>query len=633
MKRIILFFSFLAAIAPSWAISPMEYYDSLVAGGRDAGFRDGAFSLARFHDPLGMALDEAGNKLYVADSSNHRIRVVNLDQNNDVKTLAGTDSAGAMDGPVSTATFNVPAELAALPGNRLAVYDAGNGIRLIDIQKQTVSTIAKGVQIRNMVYRPQDDSLYFSGPDNNKVEKLNMKTLAISLVFSDNPLVPSPGAICLYQDKLCVADTGLTTIYEVKLDDKQSSVTVSAPLSAVGSAKEVLALASSDGALYALQRDGLLVKVGLPNSSIVNFQTPWGFSFNNQDHHGSIPLFNTHGDIPIGFLGSPTEPGKFFIATEHSIVSIKDYDFQKWWPAWEDNDDHLTDFDYPTKKPARTFRILVTGASRNSTAVLIPSDPNENVNEDTASPRVFTYSKRLELQLNTEAVLRNLNIHFEVLNLTRRGGALSSYGYYEVPDFVKKYDIDLVLGLADQTGYKDYYLKPLGPEGIPAKSVDYEYLLKPLSARAFSGVAKDLLERCKKLKIPVSEKQDFPGDGMWSLFYNEDAQIQADLREMTGRGLQLLQDKLNSMKTSGGNPPQFVLFYVPGGSLPSDCTDSFWNDVCTQYHFKFIDLSESFNALRISYSPTYVDHFTVYGNELISLLLDHYLVEDKLVPQ
>ena len=613
----------------------MEYYDSLVAGEGEAGFRDGDFSFARFHDPLGLAFDDAGNKLYVADSTNHRIRVIDLDKNNEVKTLAGTDSAGALDGPVSKATFNVPAELATLPGNRLAVFDGGNGIRLIDLQKLTVSTIVKGINVRNMVYRQQDDSLYFSNSGNNNVEKLNMKTLVVSAVISNNPLVPSPGAICLYKENLCVADMNLSSIYVVDLTQRPASVTFSAPLSIVGNAKNVLALSSSDGFLYALERNGFLVKVGLSDSSNVNFPTPWGFLFKNQDHQGSLSLFNIRGDIPVGFLASPSELRKFYISTEHSIISVKDYDFEKWWPTFSDNDDHLTDFNYPAKKPARTFRILMTGASRNSTAVQVPSDPNENLNEDAVSPRVFTYSKQLELQLNTEAALRNLNIHFEVLNLTERGGAISSYGYYDIPDFVKKYDIDLVVALADQTGYKDYYLRPTTSEGIPAKSTDYEYLLKPLSDRALSGVAKDLLDRCKTLKIPVSEKQDFPGDGGWSLFCNGDAQIQNDLREMAGRGLQLLQVKLNSMKTSGGNCPQLVLYTVPGTSIPNDCCASFWSDVCAQFHFKFFDLSESFNALKISYCPTSPasgNHFTVYGNELIAVLLDHYLIEKKFVP-
>jgi len=509
----------------------MEYYNSLVAGGDNAGFRDGAFALARFNNPSGLAFDARGEQLYVADSANQRIREIDLDRNNAVKTLAGTGSIGATDGPLSKAAFNVPTLLTALPGQRLVVFDSGNAsIRLIDLHTQTVSTLAKGVAIRNMVYRQQDDSLYFSEPEQQKVEKLNMKTLAISAVFSNNAQVPDPGALCLYQDTLCVADSQLPTIYEVNLDQLSDPVS----LTAVGKAKDVLALASSGGSLYALQKGGLLVKVGLPDSGPVNFQTPWGFLLKNQDYHGALSLFNIQGDSPSGFCASPQEARKFYIATEHSIVSVKDYDFEKGWSALKDNDQHLTDFDYPAQKPSRTFRILTIGASRNSTAVAIPSDPGAEVDETIDTPRVYTYSKQLEFLLNTESSLRNLNIHFEVLNITHRGEAISTWAYYEVPDLVKKYDIDLVLALADHTGYKDYYQRPLTPEGIPAKSVSYEYLLQPLSQRA-AGAALDLIQRCKILKIPVSEKQDFPGDGYWSLLCDGDAQIQSDLREMTGR--------------------------------------------------------------------------------------------------
>ncbi|HTC19837.1 MAG TPA: hypothetical protein VK859_03250, partial [bacterium] len=196
MNRVIFFFvftSFWATIASSWAITPMDYYNSRVAGGDEAGFRDGAFSLARFNSPSGLAFDDTGNKLYVADPGNHCIREVDLDQNNEVKTLAGTGFAGAVDGPLPKATFNVPTLLAALPGNRLVVFDAGNGsIRLIDLQNQTIATIEKGINIRDMVYRQPDDCLYFSEPDNKKVEKMNMKSLAISEVFSNDSRVPSP---------------------------------------------------------------------------------------------------------------------------------------------------------------------------------------------------------------------------------------------------------------------------------------------------------------------------------------------------------------------------------------------------------------------------------------------------------
>ena len=48
---------------------------STLAGSGSAGFADGQGSLARFYYPGGVAVDSMG-KVYVADSYNHRIRLV-----------------------------------------------------------------------------------------------------------------------------------------------------------------------------------------------------------------------------------------------------------------------------------------------------------------------------------------------------------------------------------------------------------------------------------------------------------------------------------------------------------------------------------------------------------------------------
>ena len=184
----------------------------------------------------------------------------------------------------------------------------------------------------------------------------------------------------------------------------------------------------------------------------------------------------------------------------------------------------------------------------------------------------------------------------------------------------------------------DYFTNPITSEGIPAQSIDSEYVLKPLSQRLSSSVAADLWEQCKKLKIPTSENLGYVGDG-WSLFCNGDAQIQNDLREMTGRRLQLLDEKLNSLKVSGVNGeqhPLMIIFYVPWLIFPNDCVDPFWKSVCDQYHLNFLDLTESFNALKTGYYPSNQAcctlHYTAYGNELIATLLKYYLIEDKFIP-
>src|SRR6185503_18876065 len=75
-----------------------------VSGEPEPGNTDGPGRDARFDGPSGLALDCTGN-LIVADSRNHRIRLVEL--NGKTTTIAGSRS-GHEDGPTSRAMFNSP---------------------------------------------------------------------------------------------------------------------------------------------------------------------------------------------------------------------------------------------------------------------------------------------------------------------------------------------------------------------------------------------------------------------------------------------------------------------------------------------------------------------------------------------
>lgn len=617
-------FFFSGIFSDVWAITPMAYYNGLVAGSETAGFADGKFIRARFSSPCGLSFNDSGDQLYVADPGNHRIRVIYLNQNNTVKTLAGQSSAGQIDGPVSIATFSLPQKIVFVPGKGLAVFDAGvQSLRLINLHSETVTTLAKGVNVGDVVYRKEDDSLYFSEPAQQKIEKMNMKSLVVTGVLAKDPRVPSPGAICLYKDQLMVADSTLPGVFSVALNQKK------VPAAAVpyGAATDVLALCRCGDDLYAIQRGGFLLKISPSNSRVIRFPTPWGFLFKDHDHD----LYSFLGNDPRGITVSPKEPFRFFISTGNWIVSVKDYDFEAFWSTGSVNGD-LTDFSYPATKPLGTFRILIIGSSTGNTSVPIPTDVNIRVSEgDDPDLNVDLFAKRLEFHLNTEVSLNDLSIHFEVLNLSHRGKAIDSFAYDEVPAVVKKYDIDLVLGLTAGSGYADYYERPMTSEGVPSRTLDPEYMLKPLSQRTPPGAAADLVERCRELGLIKSDKQMAPGDGLWSLFCKGDDRINHDLEELTSQRFLLLDQKLKDMKTSGGTHPQLVLFYVPC-IMWAPCAESFYEDMCSNYHLKFFDLTDGYNALKLSYFPTNVNHYTAYGNELIAVLLQNYLIHNKMIP-
>jgi len=97
--------------------------------GTTSGFLDGTGTNARFNSPQGIALDSAG-VLYVADTSNHRIRKITSD--GVVSTLAGNGSTTFANGTGTNATFNQPWGVTVDSAGNVYVADATNHrIRLI----------------------------------------------------------------------------------------------------------------------------------------------------------------------------------------------------------------------------------------------------------------------------------------------------------------------------------------------------------------------------------------------------------------------------------------------------------------------------------------------------------------------
>lgn len=105
----------------------------------DFGDADGTKDKALLQHALGVTIAPDG-KLFIADTYNHKIKLVDM-KDNSVKTVFGLGKTGLTDGGADTALFNEPGGLSYADG-KLYVADTNNGvIRVIDLSSNQVSTV------------------------------------------------------------------------------------------------------------------------------------------------------------------------------------------------------------------------------------------------------------------------------------------------------------------------------------------------------------------------------------------------------------------------------------------------------------------------------------------------------------
>lgn len=146
----------MAGLHQIWACHPESGKIGPFAGSGHEGIVDGSFAEAQFAQPSGISV--YGSFLLVADSESSAVRLLDL-RKKTVQTVVGKGlfEFGSRDGPLAGATLQHPLGVHCA-GNKVYVADTYNhAIRLIDLDTQEVSTVVGGGAAGKAMCRANDD--------------------------------------------------------------------------------------------------------------------------------------------------------------------------------------------------------------------------------------------------------------------------------------------------------------------------------------------------------------------------------------------------------------------------------------------------------------------------------------------
>lgn len=636
-----------ALLCPFWtpradALEPMSHFHDLVAGDGVGGYRDGAFYRARFQDPSGLAVLSGGTLLAVADPSNNRIRGIRLDDGNRVETLAGSGAPGDSDGPLLEARFNRPGAVVAISDHAFLVSDEITGrLRKVDLAAKTVETmggsggigVAEGPArkvalggISSLAFSPAEKAVFLAQPDSGALRRLDLATWTVRTILRDDPRVPRPQVLAFFRGRLCIADESGRV---VGLEQTAPGFSGERVIHLVGTGKNILSMTESGDNLYAIQGSD-------PGFLRVDTGASWlpAPVLAEATH---VPYLRFGEREPAALVVDPRSARSFFLSApmQHEIVCVKDYRFGELRDKTT-TANGLVDFDYPAKKSAGTFRILMVGDSRVNYFFEAPGGGWP------AGQRMETAPKRLELMLNTLAALEGSRTRYEVLTLTRVSWLpLLVWSVYLAPEAARTFDADLVLLMEPPGGGKNleaYLERPITERGIPAAEMDMEYLLKPLADRLRGNPAATLVERAQARGWvrPVPNEEGVAFERIPVL--ETDPPSRAALVDLYAR---LVRELHRSLEIGAGSPKGLsrrlvFCYFLFGGRGDAAAESPFWRDVAAAGEAEFLDLTDPFVALRESWYPlseaTGNDHFTAGGHAFLAFLLSHELVRSGMVP-
>ncbi len=157
--------------------------------------------------PGKILADEAGGRLFIADSNHNRIVIASLDGK--LQQTIGSGEVGHQDGDFRTAQFHHPQGM-VVRGDTLYVADTENHLlRKIDLKKQLVTTIAG---------TGEESRFNWPGVDPDAPQ------ISMPARFVGPPLktaLNSPWALCIVGNDLYIAMAGAHQIWKMPLDESE----------------------------------------------------------------------------------------------------------------------------------------------------------------------------------------------------------------------------------------------------------------------------------------------------------------------------------------------------------------------------------------------------------------------------
>ena len=194
-------------------------------GRATGGYRDGAWDEAVFNRPF--ALVEWNGGIAVSDSGNHCIRFI--EQEETVRTLAGTGEAGCQNGYAGEATFFEPKGLAVGQDGCLYVADSGNGVLRRISKNGQVDTLVEGLDTP-IGLCSDGDALYITDAGTNQILRWTEAeglTVVAGAAYRDEErsledgvaeaaVFSKPMGVACRDGVLYVSDTGFSAVRRIR---------------------------------------------------------------------------------------------------------------------------------------------------------------------------------------------------------------------------------------------------------------------------------------------------------------------------------------------------------------------------------------------------------------------------------